>query len=98
MSWKEFFKPTFKKIIVTIILSIILIVLIRSNPCSALLTPPGSLCFSYIGGTDQSDPNTYSVNLSNIGFTTSIVGIIIVYIISCLIFIKKTNKKKKRQK
>lgn len=91
MSWKEFFKPTLKKIIVTIILSITLIILLHSNPCSALLTPPGTLCFSYFRGTDQSDPNTYSVNLSNIGFITSIIGIIIVYAISCLIFIKKTR-------
>ena len=75
MNWKEFFKPNWKKIIIFILLLVVDGLLLRS--VFMLLTfPIYFLIFSSHGET----------TVPIIGLIIGIIGLIIWYIISCLIF------------
>ncbi len=97
MNWNEFFKPTWKKLLITIILVIIILFFVRNSVFAmcGLNCGEGKVNYNSPGSShceciprEQADMLELKFNIA-----VSLIAIIISYIISCLIFIRSSLNK-----
>ena len=93
MNWKEFFKPTLKKIILTLVLFILFVPFIYYDTGIRCITYPcpSQAVGSIIGWLLSS----YNFDIYSISFTNLILGLILSYLVSStLIYIYNKTRRK----
>ena len=87
MNWKQFLKPTWKKIILWVILSLLLLIQYIIGPNTCLCEPPPCSIYYHVPWSCCPKCGTISPSekfLSDYYYHLVFIGIVCMYLISCL--------------